>query len=329
MQSASTEGTDDGFWRWCQHCPCRLPLPPRRSVAPLRKRVARCAGRATAGRAVGGFRALAASTLPPVALALWAQGRLTAWATDLQATLLAARRVHRAQRRTREHGDPVREATASNSRQERHPIQCERDVAVQTHARVALPAISCNSHLARQIRDGSMAKLCTQKCPLILRTRTQESGRRRLLSSVPRTACITSWASSPTRPRIFPISSERSCLPSPSDPPRSAATSPVLAAAQRSTSTAVGSETPAHGAAVLAHEPGAGGQVLPAVVTSNRRRMDRATPGCRAMRPRRTSICIIWLTVGAETRKCRCMSDSAGALPERSMYFAMSARYSS
>ena len=47
------------------------------------------------------------------------------------------------------------------------------------------------------------------------------------------------------------------------------------------------------------------------------------------MKPRRSSICIIWLTLGADTRKCRCMSDSAGALPNRWMYLEMKARYSS
>ena len=58
-------------------------------------------------------------------------------------------------------------------------------------------------------------------------------------------------------------------------------------------------------------------------------RVDRGTPGCRVMKPRRSSICIIWLTLGAETRKCRSMSDSAGALPKCRMYLAMKARYSS
>lgn len=58
-------------------------------------------------------------------------------------------------------------------------------------------------------------------------------------------------------------------------------------------------------------------------------RIDRGTPDCLVMKPRRSSICIIWLTLGADTRKCRCMSDSAGALPNRWMYLKMKVRYSS
>lgn len=59
------------------------------------------------------------------------------------------------------------------------------------------------------------------------------------------------------------------------------------------------------------------------------RRVDRGTPACLVMKPRRSSICIIWLTLGAVTRKCRSMSDSAGVLPKRWMYLEMKARYSS
>jgi len=48
----------------------------------------------------------------------------------------------------------------------------------------------------------------------------------------------------------------------------------------------------------------------------------------RTMNPRRSSLRIIWLTEGAETRKCRSMSASAGATPKRTMYFLMKSRYS-
>ena len=68
---------------------------------------------------------------------------------------------------------------------------------------------------------------------------------------------------------------------------------------------------------------------VPWAVRSTQRRIDRGTPGSRVIRPRRSSICIIWLTLGAETRKCRSMSDSAGARPKCCMYLKMNARYSS
>ncbi len=63
-------------------------------------------------------------------------------------------------------------------------------------------------------------------------------------------------------------------------------------------------------------------------LTSRRTRAERAMPGCIVIKPRRSCICIIWLTLGAETRKCRWMSLSAGALPKSSMYREMKARYS-
>jgi hypothetical protein len=49
--------------------------------------------------------------------------------------------------------------------------------------------------------------------------------------------------------------------------------------------------------------------------TAQHKRIDRGTPACLVMKPRRSSVCIIWLTEGADTRKCRWISDSAGALP--------------
>jgi hypothetical protein len=52
-------------------------------------------------------------------------------------------------------------------------------------------------------------------------------------------------------------------------------------------------------------------------LTSRQTRVDLGMPGCLVMKPRRSSICIIWLTLGALTRKCRWMSASAGALPKR------------
>jgi hypothetical protein len=62
-------------------------------------------------------------------------------------------------------------------------------------------------------------------------------------------------------------------------------------------------------------------------------RMDRGTvrpnqSRSRSMKPRRSRVRIIWLTEGAETRKCRWMSVSAGATPNRRWNLPMNSKYS-
>ena len=58
-------------------------------------------------------------------------------------------------------------------------------------------------------------------------------------------------------------------------------------------------------------------------------RIERGIPRSLLMKPSRSRVCIIWFTEGTDTRKCRSMSDSAGALPNRPMYRVMNRRYSS
>ena len=54
--------------------------------------------------------------------------------------------------------------------------------------------------------------------------------------------------------------------------------------------------------------------------------MERGIPGRLVINPRRSNTRTIWFTEGADTRKCRPISDSAGETPYRRMYRAMNSR---